>query len=248
MTGLARERVEPLLRGRLGRPYVYEVECETTQLLLTADAPEGAVATTDHQRAGRGRHGRRWEDEPGAALLVSLVLRPPADAPAAQLSLVCALSVAETVERTTGLEASVKWPNDVLVEARKVAGILLEARDGAVVCGIGINVNQLDGALPADARTAAASLRTLTGRRHDRAIVLVELLERLEARYDAWRGAGLEPLLFELDRRDALRGRPVRVGEVAGIAAGIAADGRLRIRLADGEDSLVASGEAEVPG
>ncbi len=248
MTGLARERVEPLLRGRLGRPYVHEVECETTQLLLAADAPEGAVATTDHQRAGRGRHGRRWEDEPGAALLVSLVLRPPAGAPAAQLSLVCALSVAETVERTTGLEARVRWPNDVLVEARKVAGILLEARDGAAVCGIGINVNQLDGALPADARTAAASLRTLTGREHDRALVLVELLERLGARYDAWLVSGLAPLIPELERRDALRGRSVRVGEVAGTAAGIAADGRLRIRLADGEDCLVASGEAEVPG
>ena len=99
MTGLARERVEPLLRGRLGRPYVHEAECETTQSLLADDAPEGAVATTDHQRAGRGRQGRRWDDEPGSALLVSVVLRPPAGAAAAQLSLVCALSVAETVER-----------------------------------------------------------------------------------------------------------------------------------------------------
>jgi BirA family biotin operon repressor/biotin-[acetyl-CoA-carboxylase] ligase len=247
VTGLARERVEPLLRGRLGRPYVHEVECETTQLLLAADAPEGAIATTDHQRAGRGRRGRRWDDEPGAALLVSLVLRPPDGAPAAQLSLVCALSVAETVERATGLEARVKWPNDVLVEARKVAGILLEARAGAVVCGIGINVNQLDGALLKDARTAAASLRTLTGREHDRALVLVELLERLEARYDAWLAWGLAPLVPVLERRDALQGRAVTVGGVTGTAAGIAPDGRLRIRLADGEDLLVASGEAEVP-
>ena len=148
MTGLARERVEPLLRGRLGRPYVHEAECETTQNLLAGDAPEGAVATTDHQRAGRGRHGRRWDDEPGSALLVSVVLRPPAGAAAAQLSLVCALSVAETVERAAALEARVKWPNDVLVEGRKVAGILLEGRDGAVVCGIGINVNQLDERAP----------------------------------------------------------------------------------------------------
>ena len=248
MTGLGRERVEPLLRGRLGRPYVYEVECETTQLLLTADAPEGTVATTDHQRAGRGRHGRRWEDEPGAALLVSLVLRPPAGAPTAQLSLVCAHSVAEIVERTTGVEARVKWPNDVLVETRKVAGILLEARHGAVVCGIGINVNQLDSELPSDARTAAASLRTLTGREHDRALVLVELLERLEARYDAWLVSGLAPLIPELERRDGLRGRVVTVGDVTGTAAGIAPDGRLRVISDGGTETLVMSGEVETRG
>ena len=245
MTGLARERVERLLRGRLGRPYVHEVECETTQLLLAGDAPEGAVATADHQRAGRGRHGRRWDDEPGSALLVSVVLRPPADAPTAQLSLVCALSVAETVERAAALEARVKWPNDVLVEGRKVAGILLEGRDGAVVCGIGINVNQVEGALPAHARTAAASLRTLTGREHDRAIVLIELLQRLEANYDAWLASGLAALLAELEHRDALRGREVTVGGVTGTASGIAPDGRLGVIGADGAETLVASGEVD---
>ena len=246
MTGLARERVEPLLRGRLGRPYVHEAVCETTQDLLARDAPEGAVATTDHQRAGRGRLGRSWDDQPGAALLVSVVLRPGAGAPTAQLSLVCALSVAETVERAAALEARVKWPNDVLVEERKVAGILLEGRDDAVVCGVGINVNQLGGALPAHPRIPAASLRTLTGREHDRALVLVELLECLEARYDAWLASGLTSFLPALERRDALRGRMVTVGGVAGTAAGIAPDGRLRVAGADGAETLVASGEIEV--
>ena len=247
MTGLAPEAVEPLLRGRLGRPYVHVAECETTQLLLPLDAPEGAVATADHQRAGRGRHGRRWEDQPGSALLVSLLLRPPAGAPAAQLSLVCALSVAETVERTAGLEARVKWPNDVLVEGSKVAGILLESRDAAVVFGVGINVNQEEAALPPDARTPPASLRTLTGREHDRALVLVELLERLEASYDLWRETGLAPLLAELERRDVLRGRTVTVGDVTGTAAGIAPDGQLRVVDADGAEILVASGEVRLP-
>ena len=248
MTGLGPERVEPLLRGRLGRPYVHLAECQTTQLLLPADAPEGAVATADHQRAGRGRHGRRWEDEPGSALLVSLVLRPPPGAPVAQLSLVCALAVAETVERAAAVEAHVKWPNDVLVDGRKIAGILLEGRDGAVVCGIGVNVDQSEAALPGDARTPAASLRTLTGREHDRALVLVELLERLEAGYDAWLGSGLVRLLPALERRDALRGRAVTVGDVSGTAAGIAPDGRLRVAGADGVERLVASGEVETPG
>ncbi len=248
MTGLARDQIEPLLRGRLGRPYVHETECETTQNLLAEGAPEGAVATTDHQRAGRGRHGRQWDDEPGLALLVSVVLRPPAGGAAAQLSLVCALSVAETVEHAAAIEARVKWPNDVLVEGRKVAGILLEGRDGAVVCGIGINVNQLDGALPANPRTPAASLRTLTGREHDRALVLVDLLARLEASYDAWLASGLAPLLPELERREALQGSEVTVGGATGTAAGIAPDGRLRVVGADGAETLVASGDVETLG
>ena len=113
---------------------------------------------------------------------------------AAQLSLVCALSVAEIVEAGTALEARLKWPNDVLVEGRKVAGILLEGRDDAVVCGIGINVNQLADALPAQARTPAG----LAPHAHRRAnttaaLVLVALLARLETHYDAWLASGLAP-------------------------------------------------------
>ena len=246
MSDLAPDRVAPLLRGRLGQPHVHAAECETTQLLLPGDAPEGAVATADHQRAGRGRHGRRWEDRPGSALLVSLVLRPPAGAPVPQLSLVCALSVAETVEHAAGVQdVRVKWPNDVLARGRKLAGILLEGRDGTVVCGIGINVNQAEDELPFGLRAPVASLRTLTGREHDRALVLVELLERLEARYDTWLASGLSPLLPELGRRDALLGRQVSVGDVTGTAAGIAPDGRLRV-AAGGTETLVASGEIEV--
>ena len=246
MSDLSRGRIEPLLRGRLGRPYVHEDVCGTTQLLLPPDAPEGAVATADHQVAGRGRRGRAWVDEPGAALLASILFRPPEGAVAAQLSLVCALAVAEAVEKAIGRSAGVKWPNDVVVEGRKVAGILLEARNGTVVCGVGINVGQDAASLPADARTPPASLRTLTGRGHDRALLLVDLLERLERRYDVWCGSGLGLLLPELERRDALRGRTVSVDTVAGSAGGIAADGALRVLAADGTERLVASGEVEM--
>ena len=136
-----------------------------------------------------------------------------------------------------------KWPNDVLADGRKVAGILLEGSDGAVVCGIGVNVGQIEATLPGDARTRPASLRTLTGREHDRAALLVLLLELLEARYERWLADGLAQLLPELERRDAVHGRNVAVGEVAGVAAGIAADGRLRIAREDGTTALVASGE-----
>jgi len=236
--------VEPLLRGRLGRPYLWSESCPSTQDALRDPAlPEGAVAVTEHQDAGRGRAGRRWEDEPGESLLLSVLLRPPEPAPTAQLSLVCALAVAEAVESTAGLDVRVKWPNDVLAESRKLAGILLDGRDGAVVCGVGVNVGQTEESLPRETRMPAGSLRTLTGRAHDRAQLLAQLLERLETRYDAWLAGGLEPLLPAIDRRDMLRGSVVTVGVDTGVAAGIAPDGRLRVARADGTTVLVASGE-----
>lgn len=241
---LTPEVVRPLLRGRFGEPYRWSEACASTQDVLDDPGlPEGAVAVTEHQTAGRGRSGRRWEDEPGAALLVSVLLRPPSPADAPQLSLVSALAVAGTVEAAIAGAAQVKWPNDVLVGGRKVAGILLESRGAGVVCGIGLNVNQAEAALPVEARLPVASLRTLTGRTHDRAVLLVALLDALEWRYDVWLRDGLGPLVPELEARNALRGRRVRVGGEAGTAGRIAPDGRLTVERADGTAVLVASGE-----
>ena len=245
---LTPDLVRPRLRGRFGEPYLWSASCASTQDTLRQASPaEGAVALTEHQTSGRGRRGRTWDDKPGTALLLSLALEPPDPATAAQLSLVCALAVAETVEAAAARHAEVKWPNDVLVDGRKLAGILLEAQGGPVVCGIGVNVNQGPDGLPAETRLPAASLRTLTGREHDRALLLVDLLARLEARYDAWREDGLTPLLPELERRDALRGRAITVGRVSGTANGIAPDGRLRVAAGEGTETLVASGEVSVP-
>ncbi len=244
---LTPEVVRPLFRGRFGEAYRWSEACASTQEGLDdPDLPEGAVAVTEHQTAGRGRSGRRWEDEPGASVLVSVLLRPPSPADAPQLSLVCALAVAGTVEAANAGPARVKWPNDVLVGGAKVAGILLESRGGGVVCGIGLNVNQAEAALPRVTRLPAASLRTLTGREHDRAVLLAALLDHLERRYDVWLRDGLGPLVPELEARDALRGRPVEADGVTGVAAGIAPDGRLRVVAEDGTEVLVASGEVEL--
>ena len=241
---LAPDLVRPRLKGRFGEPYLWSASCSSTQdALREGHLVEGAVAVTEHQTAGRGRVGRVWDDRPGTSLLVSVVLTPPDAASAAQLSLVCALAIAGSVEATIGRHTQVKWPNDVLVDGRKVAGILLEGRGGAVVCGIGVNVNQTESELPSGAPVPAGSFRTLTGREHDRVGLLVDVLERLEARYDSWLASGLAPLLPELERRDALCGRTVVVGGVSGAARGIAPDGRLRVAGVDGRETLVASGE-----
>src|SRR6185312_2005035 len=126
--------VLPLLQGRLGHPYRFVDECVSTQRLLRDDDPEGATVVTDHQTEGRGRLGRRWEDVPGRAILASILLRPPAPMPLwPQLSLVAGEAVAAALRTQTGIDASLRHPNDVVVAGRKLVGVLPEASTGRVV-------------------------------------------------------------------------------------------------------------------
>jgi BirA family transcriptional regulator, biotin operon repressor / biotin---[acetyl-CoA-carboxylase] ligase len=226
----------------IGSPRRHEPECESTQALLGPDDPEGAIATTDHQTAGRGRLGRSWVETPGTSVMVSVLLRPPPERRAPELSLVAAVAVALAVEDATVLAAQIKWPNDVLLTRRKVAGILAEMRDGVVILGIGLNVNQTRDELPLDAKVAPASLRTVDGRTRDREEVLEVLLGRLDRCYGAWRVGGLDAIYDDLGARDFLRGRRVTVDGAAGVASRIERDGRL---LVDGEAGpiVVESGE-----
>lgn len=238
---LAPAVVEPLLRGRFGRPYRCEETCESSQLLLDG-SPEGAVAVCDEQTSGRGRLGRSWHAPPGTAILCSVLLRPPGQRRVAELSLVGGMAAADAVEEALGLTAQIKWPNDVMVNRRKVAGLLADARDGAVVLGIGINVNQARDQLPDDSRVPAASLRTVDGLERDRAPILAVLLERLESHYGAWLEAGLDGVYDFLGARDFLRGRRVAVDGTKGYAVGIDRQGRLEIETEGGRRG-VESGE-----
>jgi BirA family biotin operon repressor/biotin-[acetyl-CoA-carboxylase] ligase len=222
-------------------------QCETTQRLLDASQPEGAVAVCEEQTAGRGRLGRRWEAAAGSSILVSVLLRPPADRRVAELTLVAGVATAVAVERATGLAAQIKWPNDVMLDRRKVAGGLAELKDAAVVLGIGINVNQAREELPAETRVPAGSLRSLTGREYDRGSILADLLEELEASYDRWREHGLDGVYDDLGARDFLRGRRVAVGDVQGVAQMIGRDGRLVVDTDAGEVH-VESGEVAYRG
>lgn len=180
---LAPEVFLPLLRGRLGEPYRFVAECESTQRLLAPEEPEGATVATDHQSAGRGRLGRVWEDLPGRGLLFSVVLRPaPPPAVWPELSVVAGEAVAAALP----VEARVSHPNDVMVGDRKIAGILPEAADGRVVLGIGVNVNQSTRELPAGAVKPPTSLRLETEQDWGRAPLLAAILLELESRYDEW--------------------------------------------------------------
>jgi BirA family biotin operon repressor/biotin-[acetyl-CoA-carboxylase] ligase len=169
---LVPELVVPRLSGRFGRVYLHAFETPSTQGMPAPDAPHGTVAVAEHQTEGRGRLGRVWVDEPGAGLSLSVVLRPPP--PVArwpELTLLAARAVAGAI----GEGAAIKDPNDVLVDGRKVAGILAEAGDH-VVLGIGVNV----GSAP---WPGAGFVE------RDRLELLVEILERLEAAYLAWAAA-----------------------------------------------------------
>jgi BirA family biotin operon repressor/biotin-[acetyl-CoA-carboxylase] ligase len=168
---LSPDVVQPRLRGSFGRTYYYAVETPSTQELPPEDAPHGAVALAEHQTAGRGRRDRVWIDEPGAGLTFSIVLSPPPPVSRwPELTIVAAEAVAGAI----GPGASIKEPNDVLLDGAKVAGILAQARLPArVVLGIGVNV----GTAPWE---GAAAIGT------DRLELLVEILDRFEQGYDAW--------------------------------------------------------------
>ncbi len=242
---LAPERVRPLLTGRFGDPYIYRESCESTQRLLGRDLREGAVAVCEEQRRGRGRLGRTWFAPPGKAILCSTLLRPPPDRNTAELSLVGGLATAETVEEATHASAEIKWPNDVLLAGRKVAGVLAESGGSVVVLGVGLNVNQAVEELPRAARIPAGSLLAADGAHRARGALLAALLRRLEADYDRWRADGLAAFGDALARRDFLRDRAIVVNGERALARGIDVRGRLEVEIA-GTRRLVESGAVEL--
>ena len=192
--------VQPLLKtDAFGRAIRGHASVDSTNTKAAQWAREGAahgsVVLTEYQTAGRGRQGRRWEAEPGQNLMFSVVLRPPLPPDRlGLLPLAAGLAVAEAVDPFIApVTASVKWPNDVLVEGRKTCGMLLETSFSGraavidapafVVLGIGLNVNQVD--FPDALADTATSLRLITGRLVPRAPLLARLLRRLEDRSDA---------------------------------------------------------------
>ena len=184
---LAPDGVKPLLGGRFGEVYRYAQRATSTQRMLEAGDAEGTIAVAEEQSEGRGRLGRSWEAPAGSSILVSLVLVPPVEAPRLpELSLVAGGAVAQAIASVTGIQPAIKYPNDVLIEGRKVAGILAESSDGRVLLGVGVNVNQTEDELPVETQTEPTSLRVELGERVDRRVLLAALLRELERAYDRW--------------------------------------------------------------
>jgi len=217
----------------------------STNAVLLADAdrrPDRSVLAAGHQTQGRGRLGRSWTAPPGTAILGSVLLRPPAERVVSEISLVAGTAVAEAIEGAVALAVQVKWPNDVMLNRRKVAGILAEASDGAVVVGIGLNVNQERDQLPENTKVPVGSLFTIDGIKRERAPLLVSILERLERNYDAWIERGLNGVYDSLGSRDFLRGRRIELDGESGVGVKIDRDGRFLVDVG-GEQRAVESGE-----
>ena len=208
----------------IGRPRVHlrvtDSTNERARALAAAGAPHGTLVTAGEQTAGRGRQGRTWLAAPGAALLMSVVLRDPPEA----LPLAAAVAIANALP----VETSIKWPNDIWIDRRKVAGILVEGRphEGWAVLGIGVNVRS---APPLEHVTSLGS-----------AISVEELLERLLLALASWLRRPLPEVLAAWRSRDALLGEPVRWQNGSGKGAGIDESGALLVDTDSGRVALQA--------
>jgi BirA family biotin operon repressor/biotin-[acetyl-CoA-carboxylase] ligase len=215
-------------------------------------APEGVVAVADHQDAGRGRLGRAWSAPAGSSLLVSVLLRPAVAPDRLMLvTMAAGVALAEAVERVAGFAVALKWPNDLVVGDRKLAGLLAEAdvpvgatRPSAVVVGAGCNV-QWD-AFPPDLAATATACNLEAGHPVDREEVLTAFLDRLALRY-----AALEAVADDYRARLATIGRRVRVElgagaggrTLVGVATGVDGSGRLLVTADAGEAHTLTAGD-----
>jgi BirA family biotin operon repressor/biotin-[acetyl-CoA-carboxylase] ligase len=222
---------------------------------VTEDLAEGVVLTADYQSAGRGRLDRRWTAPPRSGLAVSVLLAPREVDPIrwSWLPLLTGLAMADVLQRVCGLEARLKWPNDVQVEQRKVCGVLAElvtAPGGAsVVMGAGLNVTLSEAELPVPSATSLLLAGSATT---DREVLLRAYLRALEHRYDRWRSANGDPRLSGVGAayRETCStiGRVVRVAlpsgdTVEGEADGVDDSGRLLVRDATGHEHALAAGD-----
>jgi BirA family transcriptional regulator, biotin operon repressor / biotin---[acetyl-CoA-carboxylase] ligase len=210
--------------------------------LALAGAPEGALVVAEAQTKGRGRMGRNWSSPKGRGIYFSLILRPklpPAQAPV--LTLLAAVAISEAIEKVVPrVKARIKWPNDILVDGKKLCGILTELcaetdRVQFVVVGVGLNVNNT----PAQLLPEAVSLRTATEAVYPRVLILQEILRHFEKHYNAFLKSGNSGLLAEWKARSATLGCKVRFTErgdhFVGVAEDLAEDGGLLVRMPDGK-------------
>jgi len=228
---------------------------EIAKELATQGAVEGTVIIAETQSVGRGRLGRGWFS-PVGGIWMSLLLSPKRSVKKLQvLNLLAALAVSRSIEKACGIEARIKWPNDVLIQGRKVAGILSEtfARGGivnSIVLGMGINANVDTGLFPFDLRSSATSLSATLGNFVDRVALVQFLLKELETLYEEFEREGSGFIINELKRVSTTLGRKVKVisfDEVTeGLAVDIHTDGALVVRVEDGATKLFYIGDVSI--
>ncbi|HEY6873187.1 MAG TPA: biotin--[acetyl-CoA-carboxylase] ligase [Geobacteraceae bacterium] len=249
-----------LTTRRIGRRVISFRETDSTNevafRLAEEGAEEGTVVVAEAQRRGKGRLGRQWVSPAGVNLYCSVILRPPVlPVRAPQLTFLSAVAVARAVAATTTLHPFIKWPNDLLINGGKVAGLLNEMsaeteKVNFLVLGIGVNINMRRGQFPADLRHPATSLCLEEGAEVSRLAFVRALLEALDALYADYLLHGYEPVRREWLALSNVLGRRVRVAfqesETVGVAEGIDEDGALLLQLADGRVERVLAGDVTI--
>jgi BirA family biotin operon repressor/biotin-[acetyl-CoA-carboxylase] ligase len=259
---LSEEEVRERLHAAvIGRRLVCLPETASTNAdafrLAEAGAEEGTVVIADTQKGGKGRMGRVWSSPPGINLYCSIVLRPsvmPYQAP--QLTFLSAVAVARAIEQTTALRPEIKWPNDVLIGGRKVAGLLNEMSaetDGInfVILGIGVNLNMLAAQFPDNLRTPATSLLLEQGRSVGRAQFAATMLDELDRLYGDFLTYGFAPVREEWQQRCNANGHEVSVSDggaetLRGRFEGIDGDGAMLVRVSNGSVERILCGDVRV--
>lgn len=235
----------------------YFAETDSTNIRARAlaheGAPEGTIVVAEAQTQGRGRRGRSWFSPPGCSLYLSIILRPrvqPHEAP--QLTLLAAVAMAETLLETADLPFTIKWPNDILVNGKKISGILTEMslemdRVDYVVVGVGLNVNTPEEAIAEDIRDIATSLRMLTGKIFSRVRLLQVFLEKLEYYYGLFQNRQFEKIRDRWKELSGIIGRQVKIENLdrayEGEVVDIDQDGFLVLRSSAGELQRIVAGD-----
>jgi BirA family transcriptional regulator, biotin operon repressor / biotin---[acetyl-CoA-carboxylase] ligase len=242
--------------GLFGRRVFHFFKTDSTNRVAMelgyAGEPEGAIILAEEQTAGRGRSGRQWHSERGTGLYVTLLLRPrlsPVQAPI--LTMLAGLSAHTAIQAQTGLAAELKWPNDILINAKKVGGILTEmhaepSQVRFVIIGIGLNVNQEK--FPSDLASVATSLRKESGRAHSRLELLVRLLSELETDYNRFLREGSAYAVERFQQVSGFAsGKRVRVDTgldaYLGTTSGLSPEGLLLVKKDDGRVTTIIAGD-----
>jgi BirA family biotin operon repressor/biotin-[acetyl-CoA-carboxylase] ligase len=243
----------------LGRHLHLYDQVESTQTILhqmaEQGAPEGTLVIAEQQLSGRGRYGRKWHSPKGTGIWMSLLLRPNIPLPfVTQLTLLSAVALCRTLRQSAGVDAGIKWPNDLLIGGKKVCGILLESSAENeqlryVVAGIGISANIAGDEFPPELQGIATSLLAESGRRQDRSAIVATFLQQFEELYTMYQQMGFTPIRLLWEALTVTLGHKVSCrtpqGTVEGFAESIDENGAMVVRLASGERTRVYSADVE---
>ncbi|MFD1357961.1 biotin--[acetyl-CoA-carboxylase] ligase [Fictibacillus halophilus] len=247
--------------GTFGKKVTYKNSVKSTQeiahSLAREGAPEGGIVLADEQTGGRGRLGRAWQSPSGTGIWMSLILRPEIPLQKApQLTLLIAVAASRAIEKVTGLEAAIKWPNDLLIKGKKVAGILTELQAEAdsihsVIVGIGMNVNQEKKHFTEEISEIATSLAIEGGKTYKRAEIVGAVLQEIENLYKSYLDKGFAVIKLLWEARAYSLGKRITArsvtGSLTGYAKGITDEGVLLLEDDNGEIHSIYSADIEFP-